>query len=326
MHRSTALRPRYLARLSGWRGLVAAGGDDRLDPAAAEPGPDPRVAVPLVAGDRVRAFASAPAAHLDGVHQRLEAQRLVALPRGGQRAQGHAAAVGHKMKLRAKASAGSSQGVVVRLAGPVFFEAPAAERWARMLDPSTSKTLQSIRPCSSRKERLGRARRAQPDRDLREPLKASRIPLVRMCAGFSGVGQALRREPISVDSDQARLIQLYLAHVQLIQPQDRQERRPGLLGCRRAEQHWDLRGHLRRQRHPHTGRSNSAESLGLAGVRGIGQAAEPPVVPADQLLHGPARTAPNAAAMPGASIPCMARITARRRMASLVRLSLRSSE
>ena len=64
-------------------------------------------------------------------------------------AQGNAGAIGHKMKLRAKASAGSSQSVVARLVRPVFFDdfaAPAAARWARTLEPSTSKTLQSMRP------------------------------------------------------------------------------------------------------------------------------------------------------------------------------------
>ncbi len=126
--------------------LVASTGNDRFDPSLGQPLPDARIAVPLVARHRVGA---APTTNVDGVHQPFEARRFVALSRSRQHAQRHAAAIGHQMKLRAKASAGSSQGVVARFGFPPFFPAPAADRSARMLDPSTLKTLQSMRPSSS---------------------------------------------------------------------------------------------------------------------------------------------------------------------------------
>lgn len=126
--------------------LVASTRNHRLNPSPRQPLPDPWVAVSLVTRHRIR---STPTTNAHRVHQRFKARRLVALSRRHQRAQRHAVAIGHQMKLRAKASAGSSQGVVTRFCFAPFLPAPAADLSARMFEPSTSNTLQSIRPSSS---------------------------------------------------------------------------------------------------------------------------------------------------------------------------------
>ena len=138
--------PSILPLVQRHRRLVASTGNHRLNASPGQPPPDARITVPPVARHRVGAT---PTTKVHGVHQRFEVFRLMALSRRHQRAQRHAVAIGHQMKLRAKASAGSSQGVVPRLGFAPFFPAPAADRSARMFEPSTSKTLQSMRPSAS---------------------------------------------------------------------------------------------------------------------------------------------------------------------------------
>lgn len=104
--------------------LVGAIRDDRFDAASREPSSDTWEAVALVARHGVR---STSPSDVDGVHQRLEVLRLVRLARGNECAKRDALTVGQKMKLRAKASAGSSQGVVGWFSSIPFFEAPAAD-------------------------------------------------------------------------------------------------------------------------------------------------------------------------------------------------------
>ena len=108
-----------------------------------------RMRVLLYALSTCHSIGTPAAADVHGVHEPFEVLRLVCLSGCHERPERDATAVGYKMKLRAKASAGSSQGVVDWLVLSFFFEAPAAERCARMLEPSTSNTLQSIRPYSS---------------------------------------------------------------------------------------------------------------------------------------------------------------------------------
>ena len=94
--------------------------------ACAEPVANPWITVALVAGNRIRTLA---ACDLDGVHQRLEVLGFMRLPGGDQCPKRHALGIRHKMKLRAKASPGSSQGEVIGLIDAFLFDvsdAPAA--------------------------------------------------------------------------------------------------------------------------------------------------------------------------------------------------------
>ena len=126
--------------------LIASRRDNRFDRTPTQPRADPWITVSLVTGNRI---GSATTTNAHRIHQRLEARRLVRLSRRDQHPQRDAATIGHKMKLRTKASAGSSQGVVGRFCFAPFFPAPAADRSARMFEPSTSNTLQSMRPSRS---------------------------------------------------------------------------------------------------------------------------------------------------------------------------------
>lgn len=131
------------------RRLVRAGRNDSLDAPPTQPCPNPRIAVALVSRHPVRSSATG---DRHGVHEPFEEDRFMTLAGRDHRSKRDACTIRYKMKLRAKASAGSSQGEVVRLLSTLFFEdsaPPAADTWARMEDPSTSKTLQSIRPSAS---------------------------------------------------------------------------------------------------------------------------------------------------------------------------------
>jgi len=122
-----------LAAADPQRLLIGAMRDHRLNAAAPEPASNAIDVVRAVASQSL--WSSAPA-NPHRVHQSLEALGFVLLARSDQRAQRHAACISHQMKLRAKASAGSSQGVIFGLFAP-FLRAPAAERSARMCEPST---------------------------------------------------------------------------------------------------------------------------------------------------------------------------------------------
>jgi len=82
------------------------------------------------------------------VHELFEEDRLATLARRDRRPERDAPAIGDKMKLRDK----SLRGIVPRRSRRAllaFIEdaaPPAADTWARMDEPSTSKTLPSIRP------------------------------------------------------------------------------------------------------------------------------------------------------------------------------------
>lgn len=105
--------------------LISLRGDDGFDASAGEPPPDSRDAVRSISGNCVRASSPSDS---NRIHEEFEVLRLVSLPCGDQSTKWHATPVGHKMKLRAKASAGSPQGVVDWLILSFFFDAPAAAR------------------------------------------------------------------------------------------------------------------------------------------------------------------------------------------------------
>lgn len=171
---STTARRRYASRSnrtrpSPGRWSDRSPRDDRLDAVAGQPSPDVRVAVSLVPGQLHRPApraAPAAAAEADAIHQRLELRAFLPLPSGDDHRQRHPAAVADQVHLRAEATARAAQGVVGRLAGyRLFFEAPAAERLARTLVPSTQKSSGSIRPSAlSRACRCSRMRSSVPVR------------------------------------------------------------------------------------------------------------------------------------------------------------------
>lgn len=175
-----------LPLVQSFAGLVRSCRDHSLDASSTQPAPDSRIAVRTVAGDGI---GSSTPRDSDRVHQRFEGLRFVRLSGRDERTERNAATVRHKMKLRAKASARSPQGVVCGLIWPLSFEAPAADRCARTLDPSTSKTLQSMRPCSSSVAcNRGRMRSERPSRAQcrYRPYTVSHLPsrsgMSRYCA------------------------------------------------------------------------------------------------------------------------------------------------
>ncbi len=128
------------------RPFAASAGDHSFDGASGKPETNTRRAVRSITGDRV---GTTPASDSHGVHQSFELLGLMCLSGGDQGAQRHASSIGHKMKLRSKASAGSSQGVVGGFCFAPFLPPPAADRSARMFDPSTLKAVQSMNPSVS---------------------------------------------------------------------------------------------------------------------------------------------------------------------------------
>ena len=104
--------------------LIGSRRDHRLDAALGQPSSNTTVAVAFIAGDR---FGTTPTTDLNGVHQCRERLGFVRLACGEKRAQRNTTPIGQKMKLRTKASARSSQGVVVGFSLAPFFTAPAAD-------------------------------------------------------------------------------------------------------------------------------------------------------------------------------------------------------
>ncbi len=76
------------------------------------------------------------------------------------------------MQLRSPSASRAAQRVVSRLVRSPLFEAPAAERAARMLLPSMHHMSQSILPCLSRRLRSAVATRSKVP-SLRQRLKRS---------------------------------------------------------------------------------------------------------------------------------------------------------
>lgn len=90
------------------------------------------------------------------MNQIRELGRFVRLARGEDKGQGKAVSVSNQVEFAAPSAAAAAQRVVVGFtveSAPPFLRAPAAERDARTLEPSTSHKFQSIFPFLSRRIR-----------------------------------------------------------------------------------------------------------------------------------------------------------------------------
>src|SRR6516164_8156463 len=93
--------------------LVLAGRDDPADPSAAQPPPDARVAVPLVAGQPLRPPpAASSSGQIHSLHGRLERLALVPLAAGNVDAQHGPLAVAQQVDLGAEATPGVAQRMI----------------------------------------------------------------------------------------------------------------------------------------------------------------------------------------------------------------------
>jgi hypothetical protein len=100
---------------------------------------------------------------MDGIQDRLDVQRLVALPGDYVDAKGNGAAVTNQVDLGPEPASRATQRVIRGFVGIPFFAAPEAARVARMLVPSMHHRSQSIRPSrSSFKWRRSRIRSKVP--------------------------------------------------------------------------------------------------------------------------------------------------------------------
>lgn len=139
--------------------LVGAPGNHSADAALAQPAPDRREAVSLVADEAARAAAepSGGAADAHRVHHRLEPRRLVRLACRHLGREGNGSTVSDQVDLASPAASRATQRVVGRLLRDLLDPAPAAERLARTLDPSTHHSSPSMRPSASSRS-CGRSR------------------------------------------------------------------------------------------------------------------------------------------------------------------------
>ena len=133
--------------------------NDRLNPAATQPGAHPLDAVSLVAGEFPGPVSSpallAPpsnAACYGLPDDRLGPRRFVDLTRRNLDGERSSRAVSNHMEFRSKPASAAAQRVVRRFVGmavETFLSAPAAARAARTLAPSTHQSSQSMKPRSS---------------------------------------------------------------------------------------------------------------------------------------------------------------------------------
>src|SRR5262249_55103782 len=117
--------------------------DDRLDATLPQPLPQPPRGVRLVPGHLRRLLR--PGRRL--LQERNGPLRLMLLPGADRHRHRRPPGVADQVQLGAEAALAAAQGVVVRLAGRrFFFDAPAADWWARTTEPSMQNSCQSISP------------------------------------------------------------------------------------------------------------------------------------------------------------------------------------
>src|SRR5262249_22091608 len=120
--------------------------DHRLDTLGQEVLPDPLGRVPLVPGELLRQHPLL----VQGLDQRDDPLGLVLLARAGLDHQGQDLATPdrrYQVQLGPEPALAAAQGVVGGFAvGGLFFDAPAADSWARTTDPSMANSSQSISP------------------------------------------------------------------------------------------------------------------------------------------------------------------------------------
>src|SRR5262245_34906196 len=120
--------------------------DDRLDPLGQQVLPDPPGRVPLVPGKLLRQHPLL-VQRLDQRHHPLGLVLLAGAELDHQRQDLAAPDRRYQVQLGPEPALAAAQGVVDRLAaGPLFFDAPAADWWARTTDPSMANSSQSISP------------------------------------------------------------------------------------------------------------------------------------------------------------------------------------
>lgn len=128
--------------------LVFAPRDHGLDRMPAQPIPDRGEAVALVARE---GFGSGAPTNPHPIHDFFELRALVDLSRRDVDGEGKAVAVSDQVELAPESAARAAQRVVDGFVGAPFFPAPAAERDARTIVPSTHQRSQSIWPSASRR-------------------------------------------------------------------------------------------------------------------------------------------------------------------------------
>ena len=128
------------------RVLVFPSWDHGFDGVSSQPVPDRGEAVALVTRDCLGAGASTDS---DAVHDFFELRALVDLTRRDVDREGKAVAVSDQVELAPESAARATQRVVEGFLGAPFFPAPAAEREARTIVPSTHQRSQSIAPSAS---------------------------------------------------------------------------------------------------------------------------------------------------------------------------------
>ena len=131
--------------------LVRAHGNNGADRAPAKPISDAPIAVSLVAGDGGRASARRPERlrNTHRFHEGFELRRLVTLSRRHFDGKWQAVTVSDQVEFGPESAARAAQRVVFGLFRPPFSPAPAADRLARTLLPSTHHMSQSMRPSAS---------------------------------------------------------------------------------------------------------------------------------------------------------------------------------
>src|SRR5215471_5212074 len=136
--------------------------DHAGDMVGSKPFADSGEIVAFVSRQTFRSLADSARRLRDGnlVHQGLDPCRVMDLTGGHLRGEGKALTVNHQVEFCAESSPGAAKTVVsrlLRIEDETFFEAPAAARAARTLDPSIEKRSHSILP--SRSKRICRASR-----------------------------------------------------------------------------------------------------------------------------------------------------------------------